>query len=116
MYLEYMAGGSLFQAHQRNAVKWVDAKICHAQVLSNFGPLEESLMARYTSCSETLGFYVILPCPCDVHTDRAGAASAAVRQQLLSGKDPQRSQRLPEARQHDFCECYILLIPGITWG
>ena len=72
-------------------------------------------MARYTSCSETLGFYVILPCPCDVHTDRAGAASAAVRQQLLSGKDPQRSQRLPEARQHDFCECYILLIPGITW-
>lgn len=27
MYLEYMAGGSLSQAHQRNAVKWVDAKI-----------------------------------------------------------------------------------------
>ena len=91
------------------------AKICLAQVLSNFGPLEESLMARYTSYSETLRFYVILPCPacpCDVHTDRAGAASA-VRQQLLSGKDPQRSQR----PKHNMTSVNaILLIPGITWG
>lgn len=49
MYLEYMAGGSLSQA-------WLNAEHCWTvvetlswrKVLSNFGPLEETLMSRYT--------------------------------------------------------------------
>ncbi|CAL1168923.1 unnamed protein product [Cladocopium goreaui] len=55
MYLEYMAGGSL------------------SQVLSNFGPLEESLMARYTQQLLSGLEYLHTQNPYILHRDIKGA-------------------------------------------